>query len=85
MSTSSPSAAAAAVSAAGGAYVGQYKDGKYHGFGTYTFADATSYNGATYVGQYKGNWEKNHLWTSGGPLWGAFNTPKKSCNTQAEC
>ena len=39
MSTSSPSAAAAAVGADGGTYVGQYKDGKMHGVGKYTFAD----------------------------------------------
>ena len=31
-----------------GKYVGDYKDGKYHGQGTYTFAD-----GRKYVGEFK--------------------------------
>ena len=36
------------VGCATGKYVGDYKDGKYHGQGTYTFA-----NGSKYVGEWK--------------------------------
>ena len=62
------------VGCATGKYVGGYKDGKFHGQGTVTFAD-----GRKYVGEFKGghfNGQGTYTFPDGGQYVGEFKDDK---------
>ncbi len=57
-------------------YVGEYKDGKFHGQGTYTWA-----SGEKYVGEFKGNkfhGQGTYTWASGDKYVGEYKDDKRN-------
>jgi len=62
----------------GSRYVGEWKDGKKHGQGTYTSGEGVG-EGDTYVGEFKGGFKNGHgkyIWSDGDEYVGEFKDDK---------
>merc|ERR1711998_604068 len=66
--------------ASGDVYVGEYKDGKFHGKCTFTF-NSGSYNGDVYVGEYKDgkkDGKGTYTWADGNVYVGEWKDNKRN-------